>query len=551
MTRSVVVRWARLLVASIGLGLMLTLSSVAPAQAHASVEGTNPKDGQIVASAPDAITVTFNETVSLPPQGNQLLDATGQPVEARIEAIDNVVKFTPTSELARGTYIVSWRVISADTHPVAGGFTFSVGAPSSTVIDVPTGSADRHVSVLRAFSEIVRYIGVLGYAGLLLFIELIAGRALDRSAGSRALLHRWARWCAWAALGGSLALIPLVRLWQDAEPLNQLTSLTLWRDALSGQPAIAAGVMIGGLILTRLGLRTRPPVTAAGIALVLGSLIVVGHTRSYGPPWLVLTADVVHISAAALWIGGILGLLVILWPGQQVRPADAAAVIGRFSTAAAVIVAALLAAAGVLYWRIAGSWSALWTTSYGVLVVVKAALVAAILVVAAFNRYRLVPSITGNTRRQHQMSLLRRGIAAEATILVLVTAVTGVLVSQSPESTTTTAQDTAEDSSTIDATAQGMHVTFVITPAGRGTNSVQITLADDNGDPIDPIDPPTIAVALTEYDLGPFTHTVTRTGPGAYESSVDFPIEGTWTLTFGARLSEFESPVITKKVKIP
>lgn len=542
MTRPVVVRRARLLVASIGLGLMLALSSAAPAQAHASVEGTNPQDGQIVTSVPEAITVTFNESVSLPPQGNQLLDAAGQPVEARIEAIDNVVKFTPASELARGTYIVSWRVISADTHPVAGGFTFSIGAPSSTAIDVPTGSADRHVSVLRAFSEVVRYLGVLGYAGLLLFIELIAGRALNRSTASRTLLDQWARWCAWAAVGGSLALIPLVRLWQDAEPLNQMTSLTWWRDALTGQPAVAAGVLIGGLMLARLGRSTQPAVTAAGIALVLGSLIVVGHTRSYGPPWLVLTADLVHISAAALWIGGILGLLVVLWPGQQIRPADAAAVIGRFSTAAAVIVAALIVAAGVLYWRIAGSWSALWTTSYGVLVAVKVALVAAVLAIAAFNRYQVVPSIAGNNERRHQMSVLRRAIVAEATILALVTAVTGVLVSQSPESATA-AQNTGEDSTTLVADVNDLHVTFVITPARRGTNSVQITLADNNADPIDPIDPPTIAVALTEHDLGPFTHTVTRTGPGAYESSIDFPIEGTWTLTFGARLSEFESPV--------
>ncbi|MGP4102622.1 hypothetical protein [Nonomuraea sp. KM90] len=56
---------------------------------------------------------------------------------------------------------------------------------------------------------------------------------------------------------------------------------------------------------------------------------------------------------------------------------------------------------------------------------------------------------------------------------------------------------------------------------------------------------------LSSYELGPFKKPLSTTGEGTYEATVDFPLDGTWTVTLVVRLSEFESPVVSQKVVIP
>ncbi|WP_218038351.1 copper resistance CopC/CopD family protein [Acrocarpospora pleiomorpha] len=553
-------RWARKSAAPTSavllLATLLVLLLPGTADAHAVLKSTDPTDGQVLAQAPRTITATFNEAISLAPKGNQLLDSAGRPVPADIRSVNDTVIYTPASTLAEGTYIVSWRVISADTHPVGGGISFSVGKPSASSVAVPDQVADREVNVLRIGAEVLRYGGVLGFAGLTAFGLFIAEPSVRRSAAFARRVRRTRDALAAAAVFGAVALVPLVKLWQDGAGVGDLFSASLWPAALSAAPAAAAALLAVGTVIALVAVRRElPVVAAAGAALALGSLAVVGHTRVYGPGWLVLAADLLHLATAALWFGGLLGLCLLFVPDRHHKVAEVASAVGRFSGAALWLVAGLGASAVLLWWRIADSVDSLWTTGYGRLVLVKLVLVLAVVGVAAWNRYRLVPSMHSGARREATLGALRRTVGIEAVGLAVVVAVTGVLVSQTPREELTAAPAAAAPSpagpKTLIAAIGDGKATMVISPGKRGVNALQLSLVDGQGVPLVPHETPELSVRLPAYELGPFKKPLSTTGKGTYEATVDFPLDGTWTVTLVVRLSEFESPVVSQKVVIP
>ncbi|MFF8533860.1 copper resistance CopC/CopD family protein [Streptomyces sp. SAS_267] len=114
------------------------LAGAAPASAHAALTGSNPTQGSVVDEAPAQVSLTFSEQVSLNGESLQVLDPKGGRVDAG-NATDlggdtYALKLRPG--LPDGTYTVTYQVVSADSHPVSGAFTFSVGAPSQTSVAV-------------------------------------------------------------------------------------------------------------------------------------------------------------------------------------------------------------------------------------------------------------------------------------------------------------------------------------------------------------------------------------------------------------------------------
>ena len=162
--------------AAVLLAGLLVGSAGAPASAHASLVSTDPAEGAVVPEAPDVVTFTFSEPVSLAGDSIQAYDAAGEPVEVDASARDEVVTADLPDDLADGTYVVAWRVVSSDGHPIAGSLTFHVGAPSETVVHPRDGpvtddSAMRNVaSVVQALS----YLALLLAGGLTIFLSWIS-----------------------------------------------------------------------------------------------------------------------------------------------------------------------------------------------------------------------------------------------------------------------------------------------------------------------------------------------------------------------------------------
>lgn len=415
----------RAVLAGLVASVLLVLAAPSPASAHANLVDTDPADGQVVPTAPDRITVRFDEPVTPASAGNELLDAGGRAVAAEVSTDGEDLVIAPSEELADGTYLLRWRVISADSHPVTGGISFSVGAPSESVIPLPSVQEQREVDVLKAVAEAVRYGGVLLLAGLAVF-GVLAAHVTRRDEVARARLRRATSGSAVAASVGAVLLVPLTAWWESGEPLG------VWSAGITatGSSTVAALLVVfGAAAILGAPRRGGPVLSGAGAGAVLGSLAVVGHTRSYGPAWLVLPADLLHVAAAAVWAGGIVGLLIVL--SARPRARDAARIVARFSSVAAWTIALLVVAAAVLYWRISGSFEGLWQTGYGRLVLVKMIVTVLVVGLGAWNRRRLVGSVE---RSSDARRTLHRILTLEASALAVVVAITGVLVSVSPRS---------------------------------------------------------------------------------------------------------------------
>lgn len=285
------------------------------------------------------------------------------------------------------------------------------------------GSDAAGASLVRALhqgGQVLLYVGILGTTGLVLFRHLV----LDPAAATLRLLRPTAQLTA-VGLVGLLLFLVADGAWLVGSGAAGLVDPDLLWHSLTSRTGAATVLGAGGLALALVA-RGRAAATV-GAALALASLPLTGHTRSFGPAWLVVGSDVLHVLAGSLWFGGLLGLFLTLRSPAVDTPA-AARTVARFSTAAAWLVLTLAVSGTLLAWRILPGPAALGTTGYGLTLLAKVATVGCVLAVAAWNRFRLVPRVAGSGSR----SLLRRTVGVEAAVLLLALSLTGVLVSQSP-----------------------------------------------------------------------------------------------------------------------
>jgi copper transport protein len=110
-------RWTARFAAAAAAAVLATFLLAWPASAHATLVSTDPADGEVLPQTPDLVTLTFSEPVNLPADAAQLFDAQGEQLEASASGEDRDVLIDVPDQLAAGTYVVTWRVVSAGGHP--------------------------------------------------------------------------------------------------------------------------------------------------------------------------------------------------------------------------------------------------------------------------------------------------------------------------------------------------------------------------------------------------------------------------------------------------
>ncbi len=403
----------------------LVLGCAAPASAHATLVSTDPADGEVLDSAPDVVTFTFDEPVRLTDGSLLVFDAAGEPVRADSSVSGSDVVADLPEELADGTYVVVLRVVSSDGHPISSSLRFSIGAPSPTVVEPdvaaePSEDARTALSLLQAAG----YLGLLLAGGLVLFAAWVLGPA--RIVASQRQRLRWVtRASAVLAVGAGALAVPFNGAYQLG--LDNVVDPDVLDLTLVGDDLVLVVLQALGLGLA-VGLPGRRLPASAGAAVAVLSPAVVGHTRAFDPVALLVVTDGLHLLAGAIWFGGLVGL-VLTMPGLARRQEDAAAVLTRFSTLAAAVLAVLVVTGSLLAWRILGSWDRLVGTAYGQLLLLKIGTALLVVGIAGWNRYRLVPrvrSAVGHDHQRRSTSLVGRTVRYEASLLVVVARTDGV-----------------------------------------------------------------------------------------------------------------------------
>ncbi|OIJ67106.1 hypothetical protein WN71_015410 [Streptomyces mangrovisoli] len=368
----------------------LVLGAAGTASAHAALRGSDPSDGGVVKSAPRYVTLTFSESVTLLDDSFRVLDPgnrrlrTGEPAHA--PGRSDTARVRLPGRLATGTYTVAWRVVSADSHPVSGALTFSVGKPSTTPPQIAADPVEDPVT--GSLYDLARYAAYLAAA---LLVGTAAFAALCRPP-DRSVLRRPLLW-GWWALFASTAVLLLLRAPYEAGtgPAAAFDGEGL-RRALTGRPGLALLARLALLAAAvPLGAWQRRRTTRAGLA--AGTALAVALTLTWAltdhasagiQVPVAVASSVLHLLATAVWLGGLAALLTTL----RAAPADAdlAAPVRRFSRIAFGAVAVLVVTGVYQSWRGLGSWQALTDTSYGRLLLAKTAAVLLLLAVASRSR---------------------------------------------------------------------------------------------------------------------------------------------------------------------
>lgn len=357
------------------------------ALAHAQLISSAPADGAVVASAPPAFTLTFNEPVSpitiklARPDGSVLLLDT-----FRIDG--SAITITPRPALSNGSYALSYRVMSEDGHPIGGTLGFSIGAPSAGGPAVAADATPRASRLLVLSQRVALYLGLfLGVGG----VFALHWFGHDGREGANAIRTLLALGLVAAGFGVGLQGLDMLAVSPSA-----LGSLGPWRQGLTATYAttLALAALAMLLALASLSIRGRRPAFVALLALIITGLAVAasGHASAAEPQWLMRSAVFAHALCVAVWVGALLPLTLALSRGGDAG----AQMLQRFSRRILPVVALLLVSGLVLAVVQVRKVEALWKTDYGVVLSIKLGLLVALFAAAAVNRAFLTgPAVGG------------------------------------------------------------------------------------------------------------------------------------------------------------
>jgi copper transport protein len=500
--------------------LLAALCLAGAANAHAVLIGTEPGDGSLLAQPPKTVELRFNEAVA--PAAVNLIDAAGKSREVTARTADQSVVIALPDNLPRGTQVLSYRVVSQDGHPVAGSLLFSIGV----VTGAATPAVDYLLSFLIWLARIGVYLGLFAGVGGVFFAAWIA----PGPAGERVILGslRVGLISAVASLG--LQVIDLLNL-----PLYALATPAPWASALGTSLGPSLLIAIAAMVTARIAWRS-PTMTVAWVltaASMLGvgfSLATSGHAATASPDWLAVPSLFVHGIAIAYWVGALAPLATRARRQPDLLPP----VLHRFSAAAVPIVGLLVLSGLVLAAIQLESIHALIGTSYGIILLIKLALVLLLLGLAALNRFWLTPALAKDYRLGRE---LRGSIVLECMLVIAILAVVAGWRFTPPPRALAMA---AEAPLAVHIHTDAAMFQVLISPGKVGADDFVLQLMQGDASPL-PSKETTLTLSLPERGIEPFERNATLESDGYWHvRGVALPFPGRWHMRIDALVTDFQ-----------
>jgi copper transport protein len=566
-------------------GLIVVLTA-APAWAHAEFKSSVPAGGSTVDVAPKQLELTWSESVEISFGSIKVFDQKGDRVD--ILALHHGPKGDSTVDarlphLADGAYVVTWRVISADSHPVHGAFTFIVGHSSTDAQGLAAkleseGGGNTTVGVLYAIARAALF------AGLALLIGSAVFAAAVRPHGKRRSRADALVWVGWIVLFVSTILALLLQgPYAGGLKLTEMFHVAVVRSVLRTRYGHFAELRLVLLfaalpLIFKLRKSWRPNGVWWAIATPLGAVLaatpgLAGHAATGTFTQFAIPADAVHVVAMSIWLGGLasLGLIVLD------RDPDAGRAAARFSPVALTSVLLIVASGLLASWRQVGFTVDAYThTTYGRLLLVKVGVFLVLIALAAWSR-KVV-----RTRRPATLSAmavdtessirtralpedpdvrrLRWSVWGELVFGIAVLTITAMLVNAQPARSALSLPYSKEFREAnmsinllIDPAKAGpvdMHI-YTLSPAGANLFTPGITAElSQPSKGIPPIEVPLVRGGPNHYlaCLGP----PAQAGTGTVTCSDKFsiPYSGKWTLVIRALRNEFDETAVQTTVNI-
>jgi copper transport protein len=510
------------------LGVLAVIAAVAApgtVSAHALLRSATPAGGSTLGTAPDVVTIAFTERPDLRLTAVKVLDSGGRdhvtgPPEALADPVDSVR--VPIGDLGDGVYTVSWRTVSAvDGHVSAGSFAFGVGvAPPTGQPGQDVGGAGQAGSPPAVIARWLLYLGLVGLLGV-----AFAATAVARRPAPDLLVI--------AAFGWALAAVGTVGVvavqWIDTgAPIETLPSTSVGLAALARAAALAlVGLAVVALAVSRGGgLRRGWIVVGATAAVAFGVDVATGHAAA-GPGWLPeVLVQWLHAVAAATWVGGLAGLLVLL---RGTPPDERLNVARRFSRWAGIALVVVAGTGIVRAINEIGTVDGLLGTDFGRVAMAKSALLVGLAGLGAANRWI-------NLRAAERvMRGLRRVGTAEIVLAVAVLGLSAWMVNLTPPASGSGPTEPVERPIVAQGSDFGtsVRVRLVATPGAAGNNDFDAAVTDyDTGAPVEASALGLRFELASQAGVEASVLALESSGPGRFTGSgANLAIDGIWRLT--------------------
>jgi copper transport protein len=519
-----------------GLATLLFVVCLATgASAHASLVSAEPADGSVLATAPKTVQLRFNEPVT--PAVISLIDASGKTrSDVVVRAIDQTITMMLPDNLPRGTQVVSYRIVSADGHPVGGSLVFSIGEiTAAAVTAAPADSVP--VSALIWLARVGVYLGLFVGVGGAFFAAWI-GQGAD---GAKAIIA--ALWIGGVSAVASLGLqgIDLLNL-----PLTDIVTPAPWSNALATSLGPSLLIAIAAMGVAYFALWSPSIAIGWGLtsAAMLGvglSLVTSGHAATAPPTWLTRPSLFLHGIGVAYWVGALVPLAAMAWRRSDSLPR----VLKVFSTFAVPVVGVLVLTGLGLAAIQLESFGALIGTGYGLILLVKLTLVVLLLSLAAFNRFYLTAMVVADYRNTRP---LLRSVVFECVLVVGILAVVAGWRFTPPPRTLVT-EVAAPLAVHIHTDAAMFQV--LVSPGKVGGNGFVLQLMNGDASPLQAKEA-TLILSLPERGIEPLERAATLGADGYWHvEGVPLPYPGHWHMRIEALVSDFKRVTLEDELDIP
>jgi copper transport protein len=581
-----------------GCALLALTAWASSAQGHAILEATSPTRGETVRAQPKLVVFRFSEPVESSFGAVRVFDGKGRQVESgdvvRPEGQKSVgVGLRPG--LPKGSYTATYHVISADSHPVSGGFVFSIGRAGAVPKTVAQLTAQDKVGkptqIGFGIARGVSYAAIAFAVGVLAFLiwswlpglrSVAGGGGRWQSASER--FSRRIRAVLVVALAAGVvseacqlvfqgATAAGTSFWQalDSNILSDVIQTRFGTVHLLDLVAFATFVVLAlprawapvlrpasvgatGLAAPRFGrLELVAMGTLAGFLALSPALA--GHASTQSPSGLLIPMDLLHVVAMSVWAGGLLVLIAIVPAATRaLEPSDRtrllAAILLRFSPIAFGAVCAILASGLVQAYVHVRSVDHLIHTGYGRAVLAKMVLLLVLIGFGAYNQRRALPRLNalaaGGEAPGSAGAGLRTSLRGEVALLAVVIGVTSLLVSYAPA--------TSSSSGVFSATKTlgPLEMQMTVDPARTGVNAMHVYLTNaKDGRQFTGTKEFDVGLSLPEKNIGPLTANAQKAGPGHYViTGASFVPAGKWQVRIKDRVSEFDRYETTVTVPI-
>ena len=506
------------------------------ASAHAGLESSDPKPSSWLATSPTEVVLHFDESVGVVFARLKILDKDGNEVFAARptrDANDHSTVRTNIDKLGDGTWVVVWRVTSADSHPVQGSFAFSIGSSLTDVTNILVGDQG-HKHGLNNLFNIIRFVM---FAGVL---ALIGGVALVIFGANRppSIRTRMSLWGAWTfAIVASIEALFAYGPHASGVKVYNFTDLTLLGDTMStlfGQATLLRISLLLGFSLLLMTFDKRDKrawrLCAIGISVAIAATFsAVGHPSAQSPVALSFTLDVVHLLAVSLWIGAL--FLITIDRKFWLRSTHSMLWFSRMAGFSVAVIAVTGIAQSMLL--MSGPRN-LFVLEFGQKLVVKVGLVLVLVAIGALSRATLRKSGPGK---------LHQSVVVEALVALIVVAITALLVALPPRAQNSNApiQFSLKQS--------GLIADITVTPARVGAAEIHISMGSLVGS-FAQMTSVSARMALPSQNIPNGPIELERTGPNHYTALVNFAFSGTWHIEFLVKPDPSRTVLFTTDVKV-